>query len=135
MKFTSTGQYHPVLYPNDFWLLNEDLREINESVTELDLELHFAPLSLLRFTLYTQMDESFSMQRVRLNILSAIILIPQSLLGAEESESEDFKRVLLDNNPYILLATFVISLVHMVLDTLAFKNGAPRTHLRGLLSA
>lgn len=45
------------------------------------------------------------------------------MLGSEESESEDVKRVLLDNNPYVLAGTVIISLIHMILDTLAFKNG------------
>lgn len=45
------------------------------------------------------------------------------MFGSEEGESEEFKRVLLDNNPYILGLTFAISMVHTVLDVLAFKNG------------
>jgi uncharacterized protein with PQ loop repeat len=58
--------------------------------------------------MYSQMDDSFSLQK--------------NLFGAEEGEMEDFKRLLVDNNPYVLLATMVISIVHTVLDTLAFKN-------------
>lgn len=106
--FTPEGKYYPVLFFNDFWLLTEDLLVLNETVTELELDIAFAPLSFLKFSLYAQMEESFSLQR--------------SMLGAEESEMEDLKRVLLDNNPYILALTMVISIAHTVLDTLAFKN-------------
>lgn len=45
------------------------------------------------------------------------------MFGAGEREADNLKRVLLDNDPYILGFTFVISFLHMILDTLAFKNG------------
>lgn len=48
------------------------------------------------------------------------------MLGAGEHEADNLKRILLDNDPYLLGFTFFISFVHMILDTLAFKNGTPR---------
>lgn len=53
-------------------LLNEDLMILNETVTELTMDLEFAPLSFMKFTMYTQMEESFKMQSVRSLMLYAI---------------------------------------------------------------
>eukprot|EP01128_Nolandella_sp_AFSM9_P007143 TRINITY_DN382_c0_g1_i1.p1 TRINITY_DN382_c0_g1~~TRINITY_DN382_c0_g1_i1.p1 ORF type:complete len:619 (+),score=175.55 TRINITY_DN382_c0_g1_i1:25-1857(+) len=102
------GKYLPIVFFNDFWLLNEDLIVLNETVEDLSLEIHFAPMSFFKWSLFAQMDESFSMQK--------------TMFGSEEGETEDFKRLLLDNNPYVLLLTMIISIAHTVLDTLAFKN-------------
>ncbi len=37
-------------------------------------------------------------------------------------ESDEFKRILLEGNPYFLALTFAVSLLHTVFDMLAFKN-------------
>ncbi len=39
-----------------------------------------------------------------------------------EGESDEFKRVLLEGNPYFLALTFSVSLLHSVFDFFAFKN-------------
>jgi hypothetical protein len=39
-----------------------------------------------------------------------------------EGEVDEFKRVLLEGNPYYLALTFAVSLLHSVFDFLAFKN-------------
>jgi hypothetical protein len=52
-----------------------------------------------------------------------ISLTFQNMFGAGEHEADNVKRILLDNDPYILGFTFVISFIHMILDTFAFKNG------------
>lgn len=65
MKFNSKGNYYPIIWSNEFWLLNEDLTIINDTVESLPLHLQFEPISLLRFSLYTQMEESFTVQKVK----------------------------------------------------------------------
>lgn len=108
-QFEETGDfYYPILWQNDFWVLREDYNPLNSSVTTLSLDLHFEPLSLLKFSIFAQLGTSFSMQR--------------DMFGAEEGETEEFKRMLIDNPPWLLALTFTISLVHSVLDILAFKN-------------
>lgn len=108
-KFDSNGNYYPILWCNEFWVLREQLMVLNDTVKDLKLDLSFEPLSLLKFSLYTQMDSSFSMQR--------------DMFGAEEAESEEFKHMLIDNPPWLLALTLGISLLHMAFDMLAFKNG------------
>jgi len=76
-------------------MMKENLFPINETVKTLTLEMTFEPLSLLKWSLFLQMEESFSMQK--------------QFFGAEEGESEEFKRVLLDNHPLLLGLTMIIS--------------------------
>ena len=39
-----------------------------------------------------------------------------------DGESDEFKRVLIEGNPYFLGLTMFVSLLHSVFDMLAFKN-------------
>jgi len=109
MSYDPNGAYYPILHCNDFWLLKEQLSPLNDTVTELQLDLTYEPLSILKFSMYTQFEQSFSLQR--------------DVFGADENESEDVKHMLLDNHPYMLALTFAVSLLHMIFDYLAFKNG------------
>lgn len=43
-------------------------------------------------------------------------------IQTQEGESDDFKRVLIEGNPYLLAITFCVSLLHTAFDFLAFKN-------------
>jgi len=54
------------------------------------------------------MEQSFSMQK--------------SMGTAVEDESVEFKRMLIETNPYLLAITMVVTLLHTVFDFLAFKN-------------
>lgn len=50
-------------------------------------------------------------------------LFPQKNMGAmAEGDTDEFKRVLLEGNPYFLGLTFAVSMLHSVFDMLAFKN-------------
>ena len=55
----------------------------------------------------------------RLKIIQAL----QSSMGAlAEGDKDDFKRILLEGNPFFLGITMIVSLLHSVFDMLAFKN-------------
>eukprot|EP01114_Cavostelium_apophysatum_P019265 TRINITY_DN6158_c0_g1_i3.p1 TRINITY_DN6158_c0_g1~~TRINITY_DN6158_c0_g1_i3.p1 ORF type:complete len:586 (+),score=148.64 TRINITY_DN6158_c0_g1_i3:36-1760(+) len=100
--------YQPVIYVNEFWLLRDHLIAINESVTSLPLTLQYSPFSLTKWQMFVQMDQSFAMQ--------------QSMGAQSEGESDEFKRMILETNPYLLALTAVVTLLHSVFDFLAFKN-------------
>lgn len=107
-SFTENGaHYFPIVWDNDFWLLREDYSPLNHTVSTLALDLTFEPIGFMKFGLLTQMSVSLSSQ--------------SSMLGSDEGESE-LKRMLIDNPPWLLALTFTISIVHSVLDILAFKN-------------
>lgn len=104
----STGNYYPTVFFNEFWLLRDKLIQINETVTELPLHLEVGPISMTKWQLFLQIDQSFQIHRSYGSML--------------EGEADELKRVFLEGNPYLLAVTMVVSLLHSVFDFLAFKN-------------
>uniref|UniRef100_A0A803KNK9 Cleft lip and palate associated transmembrane protein n=1 Tax=Chenopodium quinoa TaxID=63459 RepID=A0A803KNK9_CHEQI len=103
-----TGNYFPTIFFNEFWLLKDKLIPINETVTELPLHLEVAPMSMTKWQLFLQIDESFQIHRSYGSML--------------EGEADELKRVFLEGNPYLLAITMTVSLFHSLFDFLAFKN-------------
>uniref|UniRef100_A0A5B7AXP3 Cleft lip and palate transmembrane protein 1 n=1 Tax=Davidia involucrata TaxID=16924 RepID=A0A5B7AXP3_DAVIN len=104
----STGNYYPTIFFNEFWLLRDKLIPINETVTELPLNLEVGPISMTKWQLFLQIDQSFQIHRNYGSML--------------EGEADELKRVFLEGNPYLLVITMIVSLLHSVFDFLAFKN-------------
>ncbi|XP_061369887.1 uncharacterized protein LOC133312662 [Gastrolobium bilobum] len=103
-----TGNYYPTVFFNEFWLLRDKLIPINETVTELLLNLEVGPISMTKWQLFLQIDQSFQVQR--------------SYGSMVDGEGDELKRVFLEGNPYLLGVTMMVSLLHSVFDFLAFKN-------------
>ncbi|XP_010252372.1 PREDICTED: cleft lip and palate transmembrane protein 1 homolog [Nelumbo nucifera] len=103
-----TLNYYPTVFFNEFWLLRDKLIPINETVTELPLHLEVGPISMTKWQLFLQIDQSFQIHRNYGSML--------------EGEADELKRVFLEGNPYLLAITMVVSLLHSVFDFLAFKN-------------
>ncbi|XP_022774797.1 cleft lip and palate transmembrane protein 1 homolog isoform X2 [Durio zibethinus] len=59
----SKGNYYPTIFFNEFWLLRDKLIAINESVTELPLNLEVGPISMMKWQLFLQIDQSFQIHR------------------------------------------------------------------------
>ncbi|PON84002.1 Cleft lip and palate transmembrane [Trema orientale] len=104
----TSGNYFPTVYFNEFWLLRDKLIPLNETVTELPLNLEVGPISMTKWQLFLQIDQSFQIHR--------------SYGSMIEGEADELKRVFLEGNPYLLAITMVVSLLHSVFDFLAFKN-------------
>ncbi|WOG91614.1 hypothetical protein DCAR_0310863 [Daucus carota subsp. sativus] len=102
------GGYYPTIFFNEFWLLKDKLIPINETVTELPFHLEVGPISMTKWQLFLQIDQSFQIHRSYGSML--------------EGEADELKRVFLEGNPYLLMITMVVSLLHSVFDFLAFKN-------------
>lgn len=102
-----TSRYFPTLYIDYFWMLRDRMILLNETVKELPLEFSFSPIALWKWQLQTQMDVSWKRQES---------------WGSTEAETDQFRRILLEANPYLLAVTAVVSIFHMVFDFLAFKN-------------
>jgi len=66
--------------------------------------MEYGPTSLIKWTLLLQLDSSLKFQ------------------GEDAQHQDEIKRMLLDTNPYLLGLTFVVSILHMIFDFLAFKN-------------
>eukprot|EP00051_Salpingoeca_urceolata_P005833 m.77821 g.77821 ORF g.77821 m.77821 type:complete len:640 (+) comp14563_c1_seq3:130-2049(+) len=103
-----TRKFIPPVEANDFWLFRSDMTPINKTTLELPLHLAFGPISLLRWQLYEQMEQSFQQQK--------------SMGTQGDGDSETFRRMLLETNVYLLGVTFAVSILHTIFDILAFKN-------------
>lgn len=58
-----TGNYYPIIFFNEFWLLRDKLIQINETVAELPLNLEVGPISMTKWQLFLQIDQSFQIHR------------------------------------------------------------------------
>ncbi|KAH7284754.1 hypothetical protein KP509_34G069100 [Ceratopteris richardii] len=103
-----TGNYFPMIFYNEFWLLRDKLVAVNETVKELKLDLELSPIGLTKWQLFLQMDQSFQIHR--------------SYGSMAEGEADELKRVFLEGNPYLLIITMFVSVLHTIFDVLAFKN-------------
>ncbi|KAJ3056958.1 hypothetical protein HK097_002336 [Rhizophlyctis rosea] len=100
--------YYPIFITNDFWMLNEQLMPINDTVKTLNLTLQYAPIPNWKFQLYTHFEQSFKVQNEQ--------------MGVSHSETDQLKRMFAETNPILLGVTFAVSILHSLFDFLAFKN-------------
>jgi len=113
VEFTPSLQnYKPILWLNDYWNLNRDYMPINSSTPIVNLTLTFQPLSMFKWQMY-----SAQQLRNRFNVLG-------NLMGEEEDDQDQdsVKEAFLETNIYLLVLTFVVSILHSVFEFLAFKN-------------
>ncbi|XP_047315214.1 cleft lip and palate transmembrane protein 1 homolog [Impatiens glandulifera] len=103
-----TGDYYPTIFFNEFWLLRDKLKQINDSVSELPLNLEVGPISMTKWQLFLQIDQSFQIHRDYGSMV--------------DGEGDQLKRVFLEGNPYLLVITMLVSVLHSLFDFLAFKN-------------
>lgn len=104
-----------MVFVNEFWLFREHLSPLNDTVKDLTLGLSYNPISMMKWQMFSQMEQSFQMQI--------------SMGTAAEGESDEFKRMLIETNPYFLALTFVVTILHSVFDFLAFRNGTGACNL------
>jgi len=100
--------FFPVLFLNEFWLLKEHLIPINNTVKTLPLYISYNTISLMKWQIFLQIEQSFSIQR--------------SMGTAMDGESDELKRMITETNPYLLGMTFIVTILHSIFDFLAFKN-------------
>lgn len=60
---SDTGNYYPTVFFNEFWLLRDKLIALNETVEELPLNLEVGPISMTKWQLYLQIEQSFQVHR------------------------------------------------------------------------
>ena len=110
------GWYYPILFVNTFWQLRSHMMELNSTVKTLPLHISLNNLANWKFSLYASIDEG-----MKQNQRQAATGGPISAAG-DGSEFEEFKRVLIDTNVYLLSTTAIVSLLHTVFEALAFKS-------------
>ena len=108
--------YYPILFVNTFWQLRDHMTELNSSVTSLPLHITLNNLNNWKFSLYASIDEG-----VKQNQRQIANGGPVPAAG-DGSEFEEFKRVLVDTNFYLLCTTVGVTILHTIFEALAFKN-------------
>ncbi|KAI5310898.1 hypothetical protein KEM55_003065 [Ascosphaera atra] len=109
------GWYYPIVFLNKFWQLKTHMVEVNSTVEELPIYITLNNQKNWKFSILASMDES--MKQAAQQKASG-----QSIGGGDGSEFEMFKEILLDTNVYLLATTGVVSVLHMIFETLAFKS-------------
>ncbi|KAL8649719.1 MAG: hypothetical protein Q9210_004238 [Variospora velana] len=110
------GWYYPILFVNTFWQLRDHMTELNSTVKELPLHIDLNNLANWKFSLYASIGEG-----QKQNQKAAASGGPKPAAG-DGSEFEEFKRVLMDTNIYLLSTTAVVTVLHMIFEGLAFKS-------------
>lgn len=110
------GWYYPTLFVNTFWQLREHMTELNSTVKTLPLHITLNNLNNWKFSLYSTIDEG-----VKANARNVANGGPIGAAG-DGSEFEEFKRVLVDTNIYLLSTTIIVSILHTIFEMLAFKS-------------
>ena len=59
----TTVNYYPIVFFNEFWLLRDKLIAINETVSELPLNIEVSPISMTKWQLFEQIEQSFQVHR------------------------------------------------------------------------
>lgn len=111
-----TAWYYPVVFMNRFWQLRSQMTEINSTVERLPLNIQLTNMKNWQFSIYAAMDEA--MRHTRMQAATT----DQVSATGDGSEVEKFKEILLDTNSYLLATTFLVSILHMIFEALAFKN-------------
>lgn len=110
------GWYYPVFFLNTFWQLRSHMIELNETVKSVPLNINFYNMANWKYSIMASMDEGVKQQQ------QASAFGQTNPTGGDGSEFEKFKEILLDSNPYLLGTTFIVSILHMIFEGLAFKN-------------
>ncbi|GJJ73318.1 hypothetical protein EMPS_05676 [Entomortierella parvispora] len=98
----------PAVYVNDFWLLKDQMTQINDTVKELPLRINFYPISYMKLQMYSAADVGMKKQT--------------GMMGSTGSELDEVKRMLVETNPFLLVLTVVVTCLHSLFEMLAFKN-------------
>lgn len=110
------GWYYPIVFLNTFWQLRSHMTELNSTVETMPLRITLNNLQNWKFSMVTSFDEG-SKQNARQAAFGG-----RTPGGGDGSEFEMVKEILLNTNIWLLGTTGVVTILHMIFETLAFKN-------------
>ncbi|ODA82434.1 hypothetical protein RJ55_00941 [Drechmeria coniospora] len=114
--------YYPLLFVNTFWQLTNHMIPLNETVKELPLHIDLKNMAFWQFQVLATMEMN-SKQNARAAAFGNSI--PG---GGDGTEIEMIKEIFIDTNPILLAITAIVSIAHVILETLAF--GSDIAHYR-----
>ena len=109
------GWYYPTVFVNTFWQLRDHMTELNSTVKEVPIHITLNNLASWKFSLYASIDEGMKQK-------SKEAASGGLTAGGDGSEFEEFKRILVDTNIYLLSTTAFVTVLHTVFEALAFKS-------------
>ncbi|KAK4110746.1 cleft lip and palate transmembrane 1 [Canariomyces notabilis] len=114
--------YYPILFVNTFWQLKSHMTLLNDTVRTLPIRVDLNNLADWKFKTMASIEASAKAAAHQ-------AAFGQSLPGGGDgSEIEMIKEIFFDTNPILLGVTVVVSIAHMILETLAF--GSDIAHYR-----
>ncbi|KAI6262301.1 hypothetical protein MCOR19_001494 [Pyricularia oryzae] len=114
-----TGQnswYYPILFVNTFWQLKAHMTQINETVKTLPIRIDLNNLAPWKFQTMASIELS-ARESARTAAYGGSL--PG---GGDGTEIEMVKEILLDTNPILLAITSVVTVLHLIFETLAFTS-------------
>ncbi|KAL7495352.1 hypothetical protein ACHAWT_004507 [Skeletonema menzelii] len=100
--------YYPILYNSNFWISYGSLKEVNGTMKESAVDVTLEPVPMWKWQLQSGMEDNQRKQ--------------ESFTGEEDDSNDMLRTMLLETNPYLLVVTAIVSVLHTVFDILAFKN-------------
>lgn len=124
------GWYYPIAFVNTFWQLKSHMSELNSTVETVPLHITLNNMANWKFNILSGVDEG-SKQSARQAAYGQPV--PG---GGDGTEWEMVKEILLDTNIWLLGTTGVVTILHMLFETLAFKNDivSDTSSLKGVVS-
>ncbi|RDW83875.1 CLPTM1 family protein [Aspergillus mulundensis] len=110
------GWYYPIVFLNTFWQLRSHMVELNSTVETIPLRFTLNNLQNWKFAMMASLDDN-AKQTTKQAAFGG-----STPGGGDGSEFEMIKEVLLDTNIWLLGTTGVVTILHMLFETLAFKN-------------
>ncbi|OJJ04719.1 hypothetical protein ASPVEDRAFT_44253 [Aspergillus versicolor CBS 583.65] len=110
------GWYYPIVFLNTFWQLRTHMMELNSTVETVPIRFTLNNLQNWKFAMMASLDDN-AKQTARQAAFGG-----STPGGGDGSEFEMVKEVLLDTNIWLLGTTGVVTIFHMIFETLAFKN-------------
>ncbi|KAI9772847.1 MAG: hypothetical protein M1840_008729 [Geoglossum simile] len=110
------GWYYPIVFVNTFWQLRDHMTELNSTVKRLPLHVKLNNLANWKFSAYASIDEGMKQNARQAGSGQGLSA------GSDGSEFEEFKRVLVETNIYLLATTGIVTILHMIFEMLAFKS-------------
>lgn len=117
VHFVDSGRtYLPILFINDYWNLQREYIQINETTPHLELHLTYQPLTMFKWQLYAA--------QAMKNKWAGNMFGDLMTSGSDETDEDQdsIKETLLETNIYLLGLTVAVSILHSVFELLAFKN-------------
>lgn len=102
-------QYYPPVFPNDFWLLRENMWPINSTDTQLPLHIDAHGIGGMKFQIFSSLNQGFDQAAAQQG-------------GGAGAEMDEVKRMFTETNPYLLITTAVVTVLHMIFEFLAFSS-------------